>query len=176
MVTQDKNIYRLKCYSRGYKKRLRRINKTRERLNTNRYVNEVFNDLEDSFYYYLSYCDPLIDMYDEPIDKTSEEYLFDQEDSGWLEYLGRDWSLQDELNYSDKVYKEYESEQDYNFTDEEIEYAVNSWNKSFDKEELDLIERAINAYKSVKCWQDAWRKYGVIGAVKLHFGIDKNNS
>jgi hypothetical protein len=48
------------------------------------------------------------------------------------------------------MYEKWQPENDYNFTDEEINDAVNSWNKAFDKTETDLIQRAMNAYQAVR--------------------------
>ena len=166
----DRKLYRIKNYPRAYKKKLKSINKARERLNVANHITNVFNDLEDSYYDYLAFGDPSRDMYGQPIDKTSDEYLFDA-DPGWLEYLGRNWTLEDELAYCDKCYADYEPEEEYNFTDEEIKYYRDSWNKGIDDSETDPIQKAINAYQAVKDYQDAWQKYGVEGRNILYFGV-----
>ncbi len=192
MAIQNKNLYRLKSYPRRYKKRLRRINKTRERANTNKYINEVFYDLADSYFDHLTYGDPLRDMYGQLITAKhdlqhsewatdanyQDYYIFDKdnweeylEDPDWLEYLGRNWTLEDELDYCDKMYQNWQPEEDYDFTEEEITYAVNSWNKASDKTESDSIQRAIDAGQALKDYQEAWKKYGLIGVVKLYFNL-----
>lgn len=111
----DRKLYKIKNYPSSYKKKLKRINRTRERLNVVNYIANVFNDLEDAYYDYLAYGDPLRDMYGQVIDKTSDEYLYDV-DPNWLEYLGQTWTLQDELDYCNKC-----------FANRDIEY------KMFDK-------------------------------------------
>ena len=73
----DRKLYKIKNYPSGYKKKLKRINRTRERLNIVNYIANVFNDLEDAYYDYLAYGDPSRDMYGQLIDKTSDEYLYD---------------------------------------------------------------------------------------------------
>ena len=94
------------------------------------------------------------------------------EHDNWLKYLGRDWSLEDELDYCDKVFEKLQPKHDYNFTDEEIDYAVNSWNKGCNnKEEKYPIQRAMNALQACMDLQSAWKKYDSIGRVKLYFGI-----
>ncbi len=47
MVMLDRKLYRIRNYPRAYKKKLKRINKTRERLNVANHIQEVFNELED---------------------------------------------------------------------------------------------------------------------------------
>lgn len=59
----DRKLYKIKSYPRGYKKKLKRINKTRERLNVANHITSVFNDLEDAYYDYLAFGDPSRDMY-----------------------------------------------------------------------------------------------------------------
>jgi hypothetical protein len=122
---KSKKLYRIKGCNKNYKKKLKSINKTRERLNVVNYIQEVFSELEDAYYDYLTCGDPSRDMYGQLIDKTSDEYLYDV-DPNWLEYLGRTWTLEDELEYCDKVFIEFELEQQYNFRDEEINYYKDS--------------------------------------------------
>ena len=50
----DRKLYKIKNYPSGYKKKLKRINRTRERLNIVNYIANVFNDLEDAYYDYLA--------------------------------------------------------------------------------------------------------------------------
>jgi hypothetical protein len=177
----DRKLYKIKSYPRGYKKKLKRINKTRERLNVANYIANVFNDLEDAYYDYLAYGDPSRDMYGQLIDKTSDEYLFDV-DPDWLEYLGQTWALEDELAYCDKLYAnrdiEYKMFDELQaecattiFTQEEIKYYTDSFKKAFDTEQTDPIQRAMNAYQAVKDYEQAWRKYGSEGTVALYFGV-----
>ena len=177
MVTQEyknKRIYKTKGYVGSYKKKLNKINKKRVRLNTKHYINNVFDDLEDFVHDYELHGNPLYDMYGKLINKEDyedyEEYLA-IEDPDWLEYLDRTGTLEDEFAYCDKVFGKLQPKEKYNFKDEEIDYAVNSWNSASNKQELDPIQRAMNAYQAVRDWQNAWRKYGVIGAVKLYFSI-----
>jgi hypothetical protein len=177
----DKKLYKIKNYPSGYKKKLKRINRTRERLNIVNYIANVFNDLEDAYYDYLAYGDPSRDMYGQLIDKTSDEYLYDV-DPNWLEYLGQTWTLEDELDYCDKYfanrdleYKMFDELQaecaTTNFTQEEVKYYTDSFKKAFDTEETDLIKRAMNALQAVKDYQDAWRKYGTEGRAELYTSV-----
>ena len=173
MVMLDRKLYKIKNYPSGYKKKLKRINRTRERLNIVNYIANVFNDLEDAYYDYLAFGDPSRDMYGQPIDKTSDEYLYDV-DPDWLEYLGRNWTLEDELAYCDKVFAVYDSEEEeYNFTEEEINYHRNSYKLFCEKNEVetDPVKRAMNAYQPIKDYQDAWKKYGTKGCIALYFGV-----
>jgi hypothetical protein len=168
----DRKLYKIKSYSKSYKKKLKRINKTRERLKVANYITNVFNDLEDAYYDYLAYGDPSRDMYGQPINKTSDEYLYDV-DPNWLEYLGRTWTLEDELDYCDKVFADYNPEEEYNFTEEEINYHRNSYKLSCEKNkvETDPVQRVMNAYQPVKDYEQAWQKYGTKGRTALYFGV-----
>lgn len=158
MVMLDRKLYRIKNYPRAYKKKLKRINKTRERLNVVNHIQEVFNDLADFEFDYMIFEDP-----------------------NWLEYLGQTWTLEDELDYCDRVnanmLKEYkllnelEINCSKNFTEDEVNYYINSFKKAFDKEETDPIKRAMNALQAVRDYQEAWQKYGNESRLALYFGI-----
>lgn len=185
MVMLDRKLYKIKSYPKAYKKKLKRINKTRERLNVANYITNVFNDLEDAYYDYLAYGDPSRDMYGQLIDKTSDEYLYDV-DPNWLEYLGQTWTLENELAYCDKVFATYDPEEEYNnmpeyklineicesnFTDGEIDYYTSSFKKAIDAGETDPVQRAMNALQAIRDMQDAWKKYGTEGRITLYFGV-----
>lgn len=176
----DRKLYKIKNYPSGYKKKLKRINRTRERLNIVNYITNVFNDLEDAYYDYLAFGDPSRDMYGQLIDKTSDEYLYDV-DHNWLEYLGQTWTLEDELDYCDKVNanmaKEYKllNELQVNcnkdFTEDEVKYYTDSFKKAFDTMETDPIKKAMNALQAVRDYQQAWRKYGPSSRAELYTDV-----
>jgi hypothetical protein len=108
----DRKLYKIKSCNKNYKKKLKSINKTRERLNVVNYIQEVFSDLEDAYYDYLTYGDPSRDMYGQLIDKTSDEYLYDV-DPNWLEYLGRNLTLEDETDPVQRAMNAYQAVKDY---------------------------------------------------------------
>jgi hypothetical protein len=104
---KSKKLYRIKNCSKAYKKKLKRINKTRERLNTVNYIQEVFNDLADYYFDNLTYGDPLRDMFGQQItsrhDLQHSEWITDAyyqdyymfEYPNWLEYLDQTWTLEE---------------------------------------------------------------------------------
>jgi hypothetical protein len=47
---KSKRLYKIKSCNKAYKKKLKSINKTRERLNVVNHIQEVFNNLEDEDY------------------------------------------------------------------------------------------------------------------------------
>ena len=58
----SKNQYKLKSCSKAYKKKLKSINKTRERINIASYIQEVFNDLADFEFNNLIYSSSLYNI------------------------------------------------------------------------------------------------------------------
>jgi hypothetical protein len=139
MSDKNKRQYSLKELSGKYKRKLKRINKRVLKAQLNR---EIIKELDK---------DPVDDLVlsEWITDANYQDYnTFEHDD--WLRYLGRTWILEDELDYCDRMYEKWQPENDYNFTDEEINDAVNSWNKAFDKTETDLIQRAMNAYQAVR--------------------------
>ena len=127
--------------------------------NITKYVSQCFEDFEGMIDDYELFGNPILD---------------DDEDPDWLEYLGRTGTLEDELEYCDKVFGDWQPEDDYNSTNDEIEYAVNNWNKGLYNTELDPVQRAMNALQGVIDYSNAWLKYGSIGRNKLYFDLDDN--
>lgn len=85
-------IYEIKDCCKRYKKVLRRINKRRIRIEINNYINQC---LEEETNNDLAMSEWITDA------NYQDYHMFEHDE--WLKYLGRTWTLEDELEYCDKV-------------------------------------------------------------------------
>jgi len=148
MLGKSKLLHRTKQFIGKYKHLVRRINKRRERQNTIKHINNVLNDFEDSFY--------------DDIHEQGLIGLDECEDEDWLEYLGKTWTLDDELEYCDRVYKDVDDEM-------LVDDVINAFKLSNNVDIDDPVERAIVAGKGCRAMQELWQRHGVDGRYKLLF-------
>jgi hypothetical protein len=140
MSDKNKRQYSLKELSGKYKRKLKRINKRVLKAQLNR---EIIKELDK---------DPVDDlvMSEWITDANYQDYhMFEHDD--WLRYLGRTWTLEDELEYCDQVYE------DCNFEEEE-----------------DKIIKAMEALQDVRDYQQAFIELGSEGRVNKYFKGDIN--
>lgn len=121
---KNQKLYPIKGYKGKYKRKLNRINKRRNKQIIKEYINEIINDLADYEFSNLYFDCFLYDIYGQCI--TSKQdlvisewatdanyqdyYMFDRDN--WLEYLGKTWTLEDELEYCDRVFENFDEDID----------------------------------------------------------------
>lgn len=148
--------YSIKDYTKRYRKKLRRINKRRQRRNTNKYIEyELDIEQHDKDLWLAHFIN----------DADYIEYKMFDEDA-WLEYTGRTWTLDDELEYCDKVFNNIDEELDKQLV-EDVLIGIRL------DDSPDPINKACIALKACRSMQELFIKYGVKGRHKLLFDLEE---
>lgn len=144
-------LYPLNDCSARYKRKLRRVNKKRIKVEVNKEIDKILEDFEDSFY-----------------DDIQEQSLIDldkydiEEDEEWNKFIGNTWTLDDELEYCDKVFNNIDEELDEQLV-EDVLIGIRL------DDSADPINKACISLKACRSMQDLFIKHGVKGRHKLLF-------